>query len=860
MADNPLAAVLPPPYRLFYEFLKLGGFFKGGKGPKPIPLTPQQEIEEALRDFAIQGVPEGGTEGVDAKYDALLAKAYEIGDQGIIDMALNAAPDEATKQAAIQNQRDRGAPTREDYPNLSDAQVRAAAEQHKQAVDVYNQTANRNPSQEELVEAQSVLKGRVAEILTNIGVPFDLASLDPINVTDKNGIVRSRVNPASTSNGSLVDVATQAPPVIGGPTAPTATVNLPDVATGQPPAQAPAPVQPQTPTSVSGPTAPTATVNLPDVATGQPTPQPTAPAETEQQKAARIRSEVQSVLENESMNEQAKIQAVEKISTDNGISGREALVAIVGGGLVGGALGGLFSRGGSGGSGVGGNTGSGGNTSTNSGGDGGITTPQVIAGLTSLLGTWLGYKGAGDAADAQAKAAQRALDIFERNAGVSVNRLRETTGQAISTIQQGAAQSRADINTGADNARDILIQGGQMGRNDVITARDNATQTLLTSLGLQKEEITNTALAASGLISAARERAAGEITKGFGDAITQIGTSRDISNKILQDSLKTAEEKLDVSRASAIAAQERGVKAVRSDFQPYIDAGKLTVENVSKLVNDPVAQRDFIVSNPFFDALAKRSEDALLKAKASVGKVGTGGTQIELQNEMLAIGNQLLDAAINRSLPLVQGGQNAAAQVAEAERQRANAVAQIEQSVGQSLAQLVQNTAVNRANVEQNAGNRIADLNVNRGTSLADLATQEGRDLAAIESKRGTDITNATSGTGSQIAQTQLNAGTNLADIATGTAARLGDNFNTQGTNLANINTASTDAQARLTSNLGVNESNILTGNAANTAETLIGQGNAQAAGIVGQTNALTGGLLNLGTIALNPTKFGATA
>jgi len=766
---NPLVALLPPPYRIFYEFLKIGGFFKGGGMKEGRPMTPQEQIEQALSQFQ-QPVAEGGTEGQGEIYNEIVRKVAQLGDQSLIDTVLNAAPDQNARDNAqvliAQQPVGEGVVT---TPN-GDGSVTGGG----------NVTLNNLPQPNASGEYTAAQIGEVKAAIDSGNVSLaDVAEKYGTTVANVSGIIAaaSNQNPSTdeANSGNQTDTGTD-----------TETVNN-----------------------------------------------------------ARIGAEIREAMDNPNLSDTGKKAAIDKISTDNGVS-KEVIA-----GIVGASAAAVIAGYGGGGS---------GNSNANSGGGetniSNLTTPQIIAGAGSLIGAWLGYKGAGDAADAQSKAAAAALAVFEKNAAASVVRLQDTANTAIKTIQGGAETSRNDIITGNETARSDIIAGGNVARGDVISARDKATQTLLDSFGLQKSEITNTALAASGLISAAREKAAGAITAGFSAGIAQIGTSRDIANKILQDSLTSAEEKMDVGRAGAIAAQDRGVSAVRSDFQPYLDAGRLTVENISNLVNNPQAQRDFILSNPFFDALAKKSEDALLKAKASVGKVGTGGTQIELQNEMLAIGNQLLDAAINRSLPLIQGGQNAAAQVAAAERARASAVSQIELSVGQSLAQLVQSTGVNRANVEQNAGNAIADLNVGQGRELAGIETRAGENLASIESTRGTQMANAISNNATQRAGVEIDAGNNLANLATSEGTALANSANTAGSNLANINTASTDAQARLQSNLGVNEANILTGNAANTADTLLGAGNATAAGIVGQTNALTNGLLNLGTIALNPTQF----
>ena len=787
---NPLVSLLPPPYRIFYEFLKIGGFFKGGGMKEGRPMTPQEQIEQALSQFQ-QPVAEGGTEGQGEIYNEIVRKVAQLGDQSLIDTVLNAAPDQNARDNAqvliAQQPVGEGGVT---TPN-GDGSVTGGG----------NVTLNNLPQPNASGEYTAAQIGEVKAAIDSGNVSLaDVAEKYGTTVANVSGIIAA----ASNQNPST-DVA-------------TGDLTTTDISSGNP--------------------------NTGNTGVGvlQNT---TAGTDTETVNNARIGAEIREAMDNPNLSDTGKKAAIDKISTDNGVS-KEVIA-----GIVGASAAAVIAGYGGGGS---------GNSNANSGGGetniSNLTTPQIIAGAGSLIGAWLGYKGAGDASDAQSKAAAAALAVFEKNAAASVVRLQDTANTAIKTIQGGAETSRNDIITGNETARSDILAGGNVARGDVISARDKATQTLLDSFGLQKSEITNTALAASGLISAAREKAAGAITAGFSAGIAQIGTSRDIANKILQDSLTSAEEKMDVGRAGAIAAQDRGVAAVRSDFQPYLDAGRLTVENISNLVNNPQAQRDFILSNPFFDALAKKSEDALLKAKASVGKVGTGGTQIELQNEMLAIGNQLLDAAINRSLPLIQGGQNAAAQVAAAERARASAVSQIELSVGQSLAQLVQSTGVNRANVEQNAGNAIADLNVGQGRELAGIETAAGENLASIESTRGTQMANAISNNATQMAGVEIDAGNNLATIATSAGTALGNSANAAGSNLANINSASTAAQANLEAGVGVNEANILTGNAANTADTLLGAGNTTAAGIVGQANALTNGLLNLGTVALNPTQF----
>jgi hypothetical protein len=572
---------------------------------------------------------------------------------------------------------------------------------------------------------------------------------------------------------------------------------------------------------------------------------------------AEVLAEVDGIIGNGDLTDQQRIDQINQVAESKGID-MGSLITIAGASILGAGLVNIFSSSGSG-SGSGSETGNGagsqntGGNTTNTGGDGSPSTTETVIGtIGSLLGAWLGYRAAGDAADAQTNAANRALDIFEANAITATGRINETTNTALSTVTTGATDARKNITDSSTSARDTLVQGGTMARGDITTARNNSTATLLAAFGLQKQEINSTALASSALISAAREASASAIMAGYSDGISGIESARDLSNQIIQESTDSAEEKIDVARAGAIAAQDRGVEAIRSDFQPYLDAGKVTVEGLEKLINDPETQRDFILNNPFFDEFANQAERRLLANQAAKGRVAAGETSKELRNQLLEYGNQLLNTAISQRQVLVNTGMNAAASVGNAELVRANAVSGIEQAAGQSLSQLVQTAGINKANIATNAGRDISELSVGRGKDLATIETQSARDLAQIETDRGTNITNLTGTNATQTANIENTAGANLATIATSSADKIANSFTGEGVNLANINTGEASANAELEANRGINEANILTGNAANTADVTLGSGNAEAAGIIGQSNQLKNGLLDLTTIALN--------
>ena len=123
----------------------------------------------------------------------------------------------------------------------------------------------------------------------------------------------------------------------------------------------------------------------------------------------------------------------------------------------------------------------------------------------------------------------------------------------------------------------------------------------------------------------------------------QEGAARDAS--VIQ---KTGEEEaLERSRV----AEEKS----RADLQPFTAAGTRAIsglekglEEVSRLVSDPQAQKEFITGNVFFDALAERSTESLFANQAARGKVGSGGTAEALQKSILLLGSDLLNQNITQ--------------------------------------------------------------------------------------------------------------------------------------------------------------------------------------------------------------------
>ena len=546
--------------------------------------------------------------------------------------------------------------------------------------------------------------------------------------------------------------------------------------------------------------------------------------------------------------------------------------------------------------------------STNSGGTvANEILPSVIQGAATVVGALFGLKASKDASEAQADAAKaaleqadKALSVYEKNAGIAADDITKSSEQAFNTLKtglelttdrlkKGQTDSAKILQDSADETLNTIKSGYGYNRKDLIDASTTAQSTLRTgydiarndiinAYGIQEGVINDAAVARSKYINAARESAATSISQGFSAGIGAVESARDLVNNVLQQTTNDAKEQLKLARSGALAAQERGLKNIRSDFAPFLKAGQVSAQELERLVNDPNAQKEFITNNPFFKALADDAEERLLSNQAAKGRVGSGSTQAALQTELLKLGNQLLDTSINQRLNTANLGLNAANSIMSAETSVANAISQIEQETGRSLSDLSTNLGVNQGNNIRDSAKSIATLQSQQGLALADNATAAGNSLSGIEGDRaeslaqvgenGIDrLTNLTSNAVTNAATIQDRLGVNLSTLGQNAVSNYTGVQNTLGTNLTNLNTATAgqiaDATqtaagqgATIQNNAGVNRANVLTGQAAGTAEiltskgnTLVDAGNAKAAGIVTGNSLVTGTLENLADI-----------
>ncbi len=128
---------------------------------------------------------------------------------------------------------------------------------------------------------------------------------------------------------------------------------------------------------------------------------------------------------------------------------------------------------------------------------------------------------------------------------------------------------------------------------------------------------------------------------------------------------------------AGIREQRRARGQLRKDLSPYSKFGKNQLPELNSLINDPNAQRDFIQNNPFFNALAGDAQNRLMNVQAASGRLGTGDTPAFLQNQLLLMGNDLLQQSIGNRFNAANMGQNSAAMVGQAGMNSATSIADL---------------------------------------------------------------------------------------------------------------------------------------------------------------------------------------
>lgn len=215
--------------------------------------------------------------------------------------------------------------------------------------------------------------------------------------------------------------------------------------------------------------------------------------------------------------------------------------------------------------------------------------------------------------------------------------------------------------------------------------------------------------------------------------------------------MSAAELQAELGRES-IEFQKESLAETRAGLEPFREAGvgslgglQSAMAQQQDTIEDPSAR---VLNNPFFQALAGQQEQRLLQSAAARGKVGSGGTNQGLQQNLLLLGqqfgqqdiaNQQLGISNLQNLSTI--GANAAAGQGSATQQTAGMVGQTLGGIGQAQAQGITGAA-NAQAAGQIAKGNIAQQNfqnlVSAGTTAAsayfsDMRLKENIEFSHVE-------------------------------------------------------------------------------------------------------------------------------
>jgi len=140
-----------------------------------------------------------------------------------------------------------------------------------------------------------------------------------------------------------------------------------------------------------------------------------------------------------------------------------------------------------------------------------------------------------------------------------------------------------------------------------------------------------------------------------------------------------------------IEGQEQAIKTLRKAgefgierLEPFREVGETDLQGLGALVTDPQAQLEFVQNNPFFEALAQRSQEGILGGAAAKGKAFAGGTAEALQNSLLLLGTDLVNQNITQRSNLANLGFRSATGQADIKLRGAGAIAGQQAGIGET--------------------------------------------------------------------------------------------------------------------------------------------------------------------------------
>jgi len=195
------------------------------------------------------------------------------------------------------------------------------------------------------------------------------------------------------------------------------------------------------------------------------------------------------------------------------------------------------------------------------------------------------------------------------------------------------------------------------------------------------------------------------------------------------DASKDAANLQNEAAFAGIREQRRARNQLRGDLSPYRRFGERQLSGLNRLINNPQAQLEYIQNNPFFSALADDATNRLMNIQAASGRLGTGDTPAALQNQLLLLGQGLLQQGIDNRFNAAGMGQNSAAQSGIGSMNAANSISDLLTQGGNAQAAGL----VGAANARAAGFNNLLNLGMNYATGGSGVMLSDRRFKTDVE-------------------------------------------------------------------------------------------------------------------------------
>jgi len=245
----------------------------------------------------------------------------------------------------------------------------------------------------------------------------------------------------------------------------------------------------------------------------------------------------------------------------------------------------------------------------------------------------------------------------------------------------------------------------------------------------------------------------------------------------------SAQGEIDLATQQARQDISQGFQQAQAPLNPFTQAGTAANQQQAALSGalGPRAQQQAYAnfrSSPGQEYLLEQAEQASIRNAAATGGLGGGNVQRELQRQAMGLAQQDYQNQFNNLGQIAGRGVGTAGMQSGLSAQQGQNLANISQAAGSNLAnlafqggtipaQMVGNTASQLAQGRFGAGQLLANQAAQTTTNLANLQNQQGTGMANQYGQAATNLANLVSQAGQGSANLQQNLATILSNIAT---------------------------------------------------------------------------------------------